>query len=102
MKPLILSEEVVKKTLSLEGSDRCRRISIQNEGTRSCPNAPQTIPFHEKNNGDLRTMLAYLEENDVVALKVVNSHPENRKRHGLPTVMATIILIDPKTVHLKE
>ena len=41
-------------------------------------------------------MPAYLEESDVVAVKVVNCHPENRK-YGLPTVMATITLIDPRT-----
>lgn len=41
-------------------------------------------------------MPAYLEETDVLTVKVVNSHPENKK-HGLPTVMATIILVDPKT-----
>ena len=38
----------------------------------------------------------FLSENDVVAVKVVNSHPENREKHNLPSVMATIILIDPK------
>ena len=52
--------------------------------------------FMEKYNGDLRTMPAYLEETDALTVKVVNSHPENRK-YGLPTVMATIILVDPKT-----
>lgn len=52
--------------------------------------------FMKKYNGDLRTMPAYLEEIDAVTVKVVNSHPENPK-HGLPTVMATIILVDPKT-----
>jgi len=41
-------------------------------------------------------MPAYLEETDVLTVKVVNSHPENKK-YGLPTVMATIILVDPKT-----
>jgi alanine dehydrogenase len=41
-------------------------------------------------------MPAYLEETDAVAVKVVNSHPENRK-YRLPAVMATIILVDPKT-----
>ena len=41
-------------------------------------------------------MPAYLEETDVITVKVVNSHPKNKKR-GLPTVMATIILVDPKT-----
>ena len=57
---------------------------------------PKQYVFIKKYNGDLRTMPAYLEETDVVTVKVVNSHPENKK-HRLPTVIATIILVDPKT-----
>jgi alanine dehydrogenase len=52
--------------------------------------------FMKKYNGDIRTMPAYIEETDVVAVKVVNSHPENRKQ-GLPTVLGIIILVDPRT-----
>jgi alanine dehydrogenase len=57
---------------------------------------PKQYLFMSKYNGDVRTMPAYLEETDVVTVKVVNSHPENRKQK-LPTVMATILLIDHKT-----
>jgi alanine dehydrogenase len=57
---------------------------------------PKQYVFIKKYHGDLRTMPAYLEETDVLTVKVVNSHPENKK-YGLPTVMATIILVDPKT-----
>ncbi len=41
-------------------------------------------------------MPSYLERLDVSAVKVVNVHPENPKKHGLPTVMAIIILVNPK------
>jgi alanine dehydrogenase len=34
---------------------------------------------------------------DIAAVKVVNVHPENKEKYGLPTVMATIILMDPKS-----
>ncbi len=45
----------------------------------------------------LATLIVGLpEETEKDTVKVVNSHPENRK-YGLPTVMATIILIDPRT-----
>jgi alanine dehydrogenase len=57
---------------------------------------PKQYLFMKKYNGDVRSMPAYLEEDDLVAVKVVNSHPENR-RCGLHTVMATIILVDPRT-----
>jgi alanine dehydrogenase len=32
----------------------------------------------------------------VVAVKVVNSHPQNREKYNLPSVIATILVLDPK------
>ncbi|MDD1656433.1 MAG: ornithine cyclodeaminase family protein [Methanomicrobiales archaeon] len=46
--------------------------------------------------GDFRTMPAYLPALDIAGVKIVNVHPENRE-HGLPTVMALMILIDPES-----
>lgn len=42
-------------------------------------------------------MPAYLEEFDAAGMKIVNSHPRNPAKYGLPSVMATILLLDPKT-----
>jgi len=53
--------------------------------------------FYKKYNGDLRAMPSYLEELDISAVKIVNVHPDNRTKYGLPTVMATIVLVDPKS-----
>jgi alanine dehydrogenase len=49
-------------------------------------------------HGDLRTMPAYLhgEGFNMAGVKSVNVHPRNSK-HQLPTVMAVIVLTDPKT-----
>jgi len=58
---------------------------------------PKLYVFYQKYHGDMRSMPCYLEAFDVSAVKVVNAHPFNRAEHDLPTVMATIILIDPKT-----
>ncbi|MEM3018446.1 MAG: alanine dehydrogenase [Candidatus Bathyarchaeia archaeon] len=56
----------------------------------------KTYLYYEKYNGDLRVMPAYMESMDASAVKVVNVHPNNR-RFNLPTFMAVIMLIDPKT-----
>jgi ornithine cyclodeaminase/alanine dehydrogenase len=50
------------------------------------------LPEHR---GDFRAMPALM--GDYAGLKWVNAHPENRERHGLPTVMGTYVLSDPKT-----
>ncbi len=96
MKTLILSEEAVKKLLTFEEVTDAVESAFRMKGLGHAQMPPKQYLFMKKYNGDVRTMPAYLEETDVVAVKVVNSHPENRK-HGLPTVMATIILVDPRT-----
>jgi alanine dehydrogenase len=97
MKTLILCEEDVKKVLSLEEVINAVESAFRMKGLGHAQMPSKQYLFMEKYNGDLRTMPAYLEENDAVTVKVVNSHPENPKKHGLPTVMATIILVDPET-----
>ena len=46
--------------------------------------------------GDFRAMPGYLPSANTAGLKWVNVHPGNRE-HSLPTVMATILINDPKT-----
>ena len=53
--------------------------------------------LYSKHNGDLRAMPAYLERLEISTVKVVNSHPDNPTKFGLPTVMATIVLVDPRS-----
>ncbi len=49
-------------------------------------------------DGDLRSMSAYINAPamNIAGIKSVNVHPDNQKKFGLPTVMATILLTDPK------
>jgi alanine dehydrogenase len=57
---------------------------------------PPKIYLHlDKYAGDFRAMPAYAEKLNKCVLKWVNVHPNNRKL-GLPSVMAVIILSDPK------
>jgi len=96
VKTLVLSEEAMKKLLTFEEVTDAVESAFRMKGRGHAQMPPKQYLFMKKYNGDVRTMPAYLEETDVVAVKVVNSHPKNRK-HGLPTVMATIILVDPRT-----
>lgn len=58
---------------------------------------PKVYLFYAKHDGDLRVMPSYLEDLEVSAVKIVNSHPRNRIMYGLPTVMAVVVLVDPKS-----
>ncbi|MDD5155554.1 MAG: ornithine cyclodeaminase family protein, partial [Candidatus Omnitrophica bacterium] len=58
---------------------------------------PAKIYIHlNKYRGDFRAMPAYIGGMEACGIKWVNVHPENKK-HGLPSVMAVIVLNDPKT-----
>jgi alanine dehydrogenase len=48
-------------------------------------------------NGDLRSMPAYVPQFERATVKVVNAHPDNPGNHQLPTVMALIVVVDPRT-----
>jgi len=50
--------------------------------------------YFPRYGGDLRIMPGYMEKSGIAGAKIVNVHPKNR---GLPTVMALIVLNDPKT-----
>lgn len=52
--------------------------------------------YFTENNGDLRVMPSYSSVLKMSGTKIVNVHPDNPKK-GLLTVMASIILNDPKT-----
>ncbi|MEM4576474.1 MAG: alanine dehydrogenase [Candidatus Nezhaarchaeales archaeon] len=58
---------------------------------------PKVYLFYRKHDGDLRVMPSYLEDLEVSAVKIVNSHPRNWITYSLPTVMAIVVLVDPKS-----
>ena len=58
---------------------------------------PKLYLYYRRYGGDLRVMPSYLESLEASGVKVVNVHPHNPKLHGLPTVMAVMILVNPRT-----
>jgi ornithine cyclodeaminase/alanine dehydrogenase len=57
----------------------------------------RTIIDIDKHKGFVFYMPAYLEASDALALKIVSLYEENLEKYGLPTILATIQLSDPKT-----
>ncbi|MBS7635402.1 alanine dehydrogenase [Candidatus Bathyarchaeota archaeon] len=96
METLILSDEEVKGLLSMRDVIEAVELAFREKALGHVQMPPKIYLFFKKYNGDLRAMPAYLEDMDISAVKIVNVHPENREKYGLPTVMAVIILVDPK------
>ncbi len=57
---------------------------------------PKVYLFFHEYQGDFRVMPAYIPSLKSAGVKVVNVHVKNKEK-GLPTVMATILLLDPAT-----
>ncbi len=95
MQVLLLTEKEIKPLLSMSEAMEAVEKAFKEKGLGYTQMPSKSYLHFEKYNGDLRSMPSYLERLDISAVKVVNSHPDNPTGFGLPTVMATIVLVDP-------
>jgi len=93
---LFLTEKDVKRLLSTQEVLEAVELAFAEKGLNRVQTPQKLRIFFKKYSSDLRTMPSYLEGLDISAVKVVSVNPENRSKHNLPTVMATLIMIDPK------
>ncbi len=97
MEVLILSDKEVKSLLTMKEAIKAVEEIFKEKNLGKVQMPLKTYLFYEKFEGDHRFMPAYIEKLDIAGVKVVNTHPENRKRYGLPTVGGLILLASPKT-----
>ncbi len=96
MKTLLLPEKDVIPLLSIKKVIELVELAFKEKGLNRVQMPAKPYIFYPKYNGDLRVMTSYLERLEVSAVKLVNVHPDNQANCDLPTVMATITLVDPK------
>jgi alanine dehydrogenase len=97
MKVLLLTERDIHRLLSMDKVIEAVEMAFKEKGLSRVQLPPKQYLFYKKSNGDLRIMPSYLEESNISAVKIVNAHPNNPAKYKLPAVMATIILVDPKS-----
>ncbi len=88
---LWLNKKEVESLLNMKGTLKVVQEAFRQHGLKKVQMPPKLYLYFKRHNGDLRTMPACLEEQDIAGVKIVNSHSENPKK-GLPTVMAIVIL----------
>lgn len=93
----LLNVKDVKQTFSMPDVLKLVEKAFREKGLKRVQMPPKAYLFFKKFKGDLRIMPAYLEELNEAGVKLVNVHPDNPSKYGLPTVLATILLFDPKT-----
>jgi len=96
MRVLLLTESEIEPLLSMSEVMDAVETAFREKGLGHAQMPSKTYLVYSKHNGDLRAMPSYLERLDISAVKVANSHPDNPAKFGLPTVMATIVLVDPR------
>jgi alanine dehydrogenase len=94
---VLISEAEVQQLLTIDDALNAVEGALREKGLHRVQMPPKSYIFFEKYHGDFRTMPSYLEDSEIAGVKVVNVHPNNPKAHHKPSVMATILLIDPKT-----
>lgn len=95
MNTLILTQSEVRTALTMESAVRAVEEAFAAHGrgeTRMPAKVYLDLPEHA---GDFRAMPAYA--GSAVGVKWVNSHPQNPRRFGRPTVQGVYILSDPAT-----
>ncbi len=97
MKVLLLSRREVDKLISMRETIEAVEEAFRAKGLGKVQMPPKSYVFFNRYQGDFRVMPAYLEDMEAAGVKIVNVHPQNPSKYGMPTVMATIVLIDPRT-----
>lgn len=92
----IIKKSDVKKALTMKDCVEVVEKAFRLYGEEKVQMPPKSYLYFTEYSGDLRCMPAYIPELASAGIKAVNVHPGNRET-GLPTVMATILLNDPKT-----
>jgi len=87
----------VKQLLTMKDTLRLVEEAFKEKGLKRVQMPPKPYLFFKKYNGDLRIMPSYLEELGEAGVKLVNVHPDNPEKYKMPTILATILLFDPKT-----
>jgi len=94
---LLLTAQEVKEVLSIKDAIAAVEEAFREKGLGLVKMPPKLYLFFKEYEGDLRVMPAYMKHSGIAGVKVVNVHPRNPREHNLPTVMAVIELVDPKT-----
>jgi alanine dehydrogenase len=97
----ILSAADVRAILSMKSAVEAVELAFADHARGVAQMPAKVYLTLEAHAGDFRAMPSYVGagggQSAAAGVKWVNSHPDNPKRHGLPSVMGVYILSDPAT-----
>lgn len=89
---LIIEEKLVKELLEMKDVIPAVETAFRERGNGNVEMPPKMYIMYP--TGDLRVMPAYLKNLKQTGLKAVTVFPNNPKEKNIPTVLATVILVD--------
>ncbi|HNT60928.1 MAG TPA: hypothetical protein PKJ97_03050, partial [Candidatus Bilamarchaeaceae archaeon] len=92
---LVIEERLVKEILEMKDVIPAVEAAFRERGNGNVEMPPKMYIMYPK--GDLRVMPAYLKGLGQTGLKAVTVFPNNPKEKNIPTVLATVILIDAES-----
>ncbi|HID90682.1 TPA: alanine dehydrogenase [Candidatus Bathyarchaeota archaeon] len=95
MKVLFLSEKDIEGLITMRNVIKAVERAFEEKGKGRVEMPPKSYVFFKEYDGDFRTMPAYIKRLGAAGVKIVNVHPRNPSLWGMPSIMATILLIDP-------
>jgi len=92
---LVIEERLVKEILEMKDVIPAVETAFRERGHGNVEMPPKMYIMYPK--GDLRVMPAYLKNLKQSGLKAVTVFPDNPKEKNIPTVLATVILVDTES-----
>jgi len=96
MEIIWISGREVEELIDISSVNLAVEEAFRQHGIGKVELPPKVYLYFREFEGDLRSMPAYIPEIKSAGVKIVNVHPLNRS-HNLPTVMATLVLVEPET-----
>ena len=94
METWIIGKRDVAKVLDMQSCIKSVETAFRLYGQQKVQMPVKSYLRFDIYNGDMRSMSAYIPELSIAGMKAATVHPDNPIRQ-MPTLMATIILIDP-------
>jgi len=94
---LVLTGKQVQGLITMKEAIRVVECAFRDKGEGKVQMPPKLYVTLDEFGGDFRVMPTYLLSSHAAGVKIVNVHPNNPTKYGLPTVMATIVLLEPET-----
>jgi ornithine cyclodeaminase/alanine dehydrogenase len=94
---LVLTKEDLMKALTMKETIEAVERAFKEMAYKTAKLPLRTIIDVNEHKGTLFIMPAYLSSEDALSIKIVSLFEENPRKYGLPTILAFVVLNDPKT-----